>query len=88
MQVSTFLAKKALLRSLKLKNPRSEYALLEKELLEEINGLQIGPQGMGGINTCLGVSIEHFPTHIAGLPVAVNVSCYALREAKKIIKVP
>jgi len=88
MQISTFLAKKALLRSIKVRNSHPKYALLEIELLKEINNLKIGAQGMGGMNTCLGVNIEHFPTHIAGLPVAVNVSCYALREAKTVIRVP
>lgn len=87
MQTSMFLAKKALLRPIKIRNPHPKYALLEKELLKEINGLRIGAQGMGGMNTCLGVNIEHFPTHIAGLPLAVNISCYALREAQKVIRV-
>lgn len=88
MQISTFLAKKALLRPIKVRNSHPKYALLEIELLKEINNLKIGAQGMGGMNTCLGVNIEYFPTHIAGLPVAVNVSCYALREAKRVIRVP
>lgn len=86
MATSTFLAKKALLRPIKARNPEAKYALLEEELLREINELEIGAQGLGGINTCLGVNIEHFPTHIAGLPVGVNISCYALRQASAVIE--
>ena len=56
-------------------------AQLEEELLEEINALGIGPQGFGGRTTCLGLSIETAPTHVAGLPVAVNVSCHVTRRA-------
>ncbi len=77
------LAKKALLRPLDAPNPDPYYAALEKELLEAINGLGIGPQGFGGKTTCLGVSIEQMPTHVAGLPVAVNVSCHVTRRATK-----
>ena len=61
------------------------YAKLESDLLKEINKLNIGPMGLGGKTTCLGVKIETYPTHIAGLPVAVNISCHALRSATKII---
>ena len=75
-----FLAKKALLRRVK-----GGLSRLEKELLYEINKLNIGPMGLGGKNTCLGVNIETYPTHIAGLPVAVNISCHALRSATKVI---
>ena len=60
--------------------PRS-YADLEKEMLEKINELGIGPQGFGGKTTCLGLAIEQMPTHVAGLPVAVNVSCHVTRRA-------
>ena len=70
------LAKKALLRKLGVKQ-----STLEREILKEINRLNIGPMGLGGKATCLGVHIETFPTHIAGLPVAVNISCHALRSA-------
>lgn len=89
------LAKKALLRSVArrpspvVRRPSSvsEYGIraLENELLMEINKLNIGPMGLGGRTTCLGVNIETYPTHIAGLPVAVNISCHALRSATKII---
>ena len=72
------LAKKALLRRLKAKGSR-----LEEELLDKINKLNIGPMGLGGKTTALAVNIETAPTHIAGLPVAVNISCHALRSATK-----
>ncbi|HDZ77242.1 MAG TPA: fumarate hydratase, partial [Candidatus Omnitrophica bacterium] len=58
---------------------------LEADLLNRINKLNIGPMGLGGKNTCLAVNIQSYPTHIAGLPVAVNISCHALRSATKII---
>ena len=70
-----YLAKKALLRPLDVPNPDPYYAGLERELLTAINELGIGPQGFGGQTTCLGLAIEQMPTHVAGLPVAVNVSC-------------
>lgn len=76
----TLLAKKSLMRSLDEYNENPFYANLEKELLEEINELGIGPQGFGGRTTALKVSIEYFPTHIAGLPIAVNVNCHATRH--------
>lgn len=75
------LAKKALLRPLDQRNPDPLYAELEAELLEKINALGIGPQGFGGKTTALGLAIEQFPTHVAGLPVAVNISCHATRRA-------
>ena len=76
-----YLAKKALLRPLDQSHPDPFYAGLEAELLESINALGIGPQGFGGKTTCLGLAIEAMPTHVAGLPVAVNVSCHATRRA-------
>ena len=76
-----YLAKKALLRPLDVPNPDPFYARLEVELLEEINALGIGPQGFGGKTTCLGLAIEQMPTHVAGLPAAVNVSCHVTRRA-------
>ena len=75
------LAKHALLRPVDQPHPDPFYANLERELLEEINALGIGPQGFGGRTTCLGLAIETMPTHVAGLPVAVNVSCHATRRA-------
>lgn len=78
-----YLAKMALLRPLGIPNLDPFYAALEEELLEEINQLGIGPEGFGGRTTCLGVAIEQMPTHVAGLPVAVNFSCYVTRRATK-----
>ena len=75
------LAKHALLRPLDERHPDPFYAALEEELMEEINALGIGPQGFGGRTTCLGLAIETAPTHVAGLPVAVNVSCHVTRRA-------
>ena len=75
------MAKHALLRPIDQPNPDPFYAALEAELLEEINGLGIGPQGFGGRTTCLGLAVETAPTHVAGLPVAVNVSCHVTRRA-------
>ena len=75
------LAKHALLRPIDQRNPDPFYAALETELLDEINALGVGPQGFGGKTTCLGLSIETAPTHVAGLPVAVNVSCHVTRRA-------
>ena len=75
------LAKKALLRPLDEPNADPYYAALEKELLDAINATGFGPQGFGGATTCLGVCIEQLPTHVACLPVAVNVSCHVTRRA-------
>lgn len=75
------LAKHALLRPVNKPNPDKYYAALERELLEKINALGIGPQGFGGKTTALAVLIEAMPTHVAGLPVAVNISCHATRRA-------
>lgn len=75
------LAKHALLRPVNEPNPDEYYAALERELLEKINVLGIGPQGFGGKTTALAVLIEAMPTHVAGLPVAVNISCHATRRA-------
>lgn len=82
---ATMLAKKALMRDLDSYSERPFYADLEKELLEEINALGIGPQGYGGKTTALKVAIESYPTHIAGLPVAVNIQCHATRHKQVIL---
>jgi len=74
------LAKHALLRPLGTSHPDDEIASLEKELLDRINSLDIGPGGLGGVTTALGVHVESSPCHIASLPVAVNISCTALRS--------
>ena len=82
---AAFLAKKALLRSLDERNEDPFYAKLEEELLDGINSLGIGPQGFGGRTTALAVNIEKFPTHIAGLPVAVNINCHVARHKSEVI---
>ncbi len=74
------LAKKALCREVSLRNPDPFYAGLEEELLKAVNETGIGPQGFGGKVTALAVNIEAYPTHIAGLPVAVNVGCHVTRH--------
>lgn len=79
---AAMLAKKALLRPLNTINKNEFYANLEEELVQEINKMGIGPQGFGGKTTSLGVNIETYPTHIAGLPVAVNINCHATRHAE------
>jgi len=79
------LSKKALCRSLETSNSNPFYADLEKELLEKINSLGIGPQGFGGVTTALGVNVEYAPTHIAGLPVAVNIGCHVTRHKTAVI---
>lgn len=81
----TLLAKEALLRPINESNPDPFYASLEKELLEEINQLGIGPQGFGGLTTALGVNICYYPTHIAGLPVAVNINCHVTRHGSAVL---
>ena len=82
---AALLAKKSLMRDLDSYNARPFYADLEKELMEEINALGIGPQGYGGETTALKVQIESYPTHIAGLPVAVNIQCHATRHKEVIL---
>ena len=82
---AALLAKKALLRPVDERNATPFYANLETELLEEINALGIGPQGFGGKTTALAVNIEQFPTHIAGLPVAVNINCHVTRHKTEVI---
>jgi len=84
-EATLLLAKMALLRSLSRKKPKRRIAALEKDLLQKINRAKIGPMGLGGKTTALAVNILTMPTHIAGLPVAINISCHALRSASKII---
>ena len=79
------LAKKALLRPVDSSNPDPFYAQLEREMLEKINQLGIGPQGFGGRTTAIGVNIETLPTHIAGMPCAVNISCHVTRHESEVI---
>ena len=77
------LAKKALIRPIDVRNPDKFYSKLEDQLLESINNLGIGPQGFGGNTTALAVNIETYPTHIAGLPVAVNINCHVSRHVSR-----
>ena len=85
MEKAALLSKWALLRPVGEQNKDPRYARLEAELLEEINKSGIGPAGLGGRTTALAVNIEYFPTHIAGLPVAVNICCHAARHAERVI---
>lgn len=82
IEKAAFLAKKALLRPVDKRNSHPDYAKLEEELLELVNRTGVGPQGLGGTVTALGVNVEYFPAHIAGMPVAVNISCHATRHAE------
>lgn len=82
---AAYLAKKALTRSVDSKNKQKFYSDLEEELLKKINELGIGPQGFGGKTTALGLNIETYPTHIAGLPVAVNINCHATRHKEVVL---
>jgi fumarate hydratase subunit alpha len=79
-ETSALLAKKAVLRPINVRHPRPDLCRLEGELLERVNELGIGPQGLGGRVTALAVNIEVYPTHIAGLPVAVNLGCHSTRR--------
>ena len=82
---AAFLAKKALIRATDERNADPFWADLEREMLERINELGIGPQGFGGKTTALCVNIEQYPCHIASLPVAVNINCHVTRHAKEVI---
>ena len=82
---AALLAKKALMRPLDSSNPDPFYADLEKEMLEKINELGIGPQGFGGKTTAIGLNIETMPTHIAGMPCAVNINCHVTRHKSEVI---
>ena len=84
-EYSAYLAKKALCRDLNTRNPEPFYAELEQTVLTEINRLGIGSQGFGGTVTALYVNIEKAPTHIAGLPVAVNIGCHVTRHCERVI---
>lgn len=84
-ELCAYLAKKALCRPVSQRNSDEYYASMEAELLERVNALGIGPQGFGGETTALAVNIETYPTHIAGLPVAVNVGCHVTRHAHRVL---
>ena len=75
----------ALMRPVNVRNEKPFYAELEREMLDKINALGIGPQGFGGKTTALAVNIEWFPTHIAGLPVAVNINCHVTRHKTEVL---
>lgn len=79
------LAKQALCRPISQRNHDQFYADLEQRMLDRVNVLNVGPQGFGGVTTALSVNIEQYPTHIAGLPVAVNVGCHVTRHGSTII---
>ena len=85
IEKAAILAKKALTRDIGTENPKQFYADLEKKMLRGVNDLGIGPQGLGGNTTALAVHIEEFPTHIAGLPVVVNINCHATRHVTRVI---
>ncbi len=85
MDKAAQIAKKALTRDITVPNADPYYVDLEKTLLDKVNKLGIGPQGMGGTTTALAVNVEVYPTHIAGLPVAVNINCHATRHAVEVI---
>lgn len=82
---AALLAKKALMRPVDSHNPDPFYADLEREMLEKINDLGIGPQGFGGRTTALGLNIETLPTHIAGMPCAINISCHVTRHKTEVL---
>ena len=82
---AAYLAKRALLRPVDRRSEEPFYAKLEDELLDKINTLGVGPQGFGGRTTALAVNIEHCPTHIAGLPVAVNINCHVTRHMTEVL---
>jgi fumarate hydratase subunit alpha len=79
-EMAALLAKKAVLRPLTWRQERQDLRELEDDLLQQVNALGIGPQGLGGVVTALAVNIEIYPTHIAGLPVAVNLGCHSMRR--------
>lgn len=82
---AALLAKKALMRPIDTPNPDPYYADLEKEMLEKVNKLGIGPQGFGGKSTAIGLNIETMPTHIAGMPCAININCHVTRHKTEVI---
>jgi len=85
LELAALLAKKALMRKMGERNPDPRYAKLEEELLEAINRTGIGPQGLGGVNTAMDVRVEYYPTHIAQLPLAINIDCHLHRHKEVVI---
>ncbi len=84
-ELCAWLSKKALLRGPMKRNPAQRYAELEEEMLRAVNQTGVGPQGFGGDTTAFAVNIETYPTHIAGLPVAVNICCHVMRHADRLL---
>ena len=84
-EMAAYLAKKALLRPIGSHSDKPHLRGMEEVLLERMNNLGIGPQGLGGVTTVLGVNVESYPTHIAGMPIAVNISCHVTRHAEVIL---
>jgi fumarate hydratase subunit alpha len=82
LEMATILAKKALMRDVGERHPDARYAALEAELLDLVNATGIGPQGWGGVNTAADVRIEYYPTHIAGIPIAINLDCHLQRHTR------
>ena len=82
---AALLAKKALMRPLDVRNADPYYAELEQEMLEKVNALGIGPQGFGGRTTAIGLNIETMPTHIAGMPCAININCHVTRHKTEVL---
>ena len=82
---AALLAKKAIMRPIDSCHPDPYYADLEKEMLEKINALGIGPQGFGGKTTAIGLNIETLPTHIAGMPCAININCHVTRHKTEVL---
>lgn len=85
LEKACLMAKHAIMRGCDSPNPVPQYAAFERELLEEINRLGIGPAGFGGTVTSLAVNVEYYPTHIASIPVAVNLCCHAARHAEGVL---
>lgn len=85
IEKAALLAKQALMRKIGTHNPKTHYEELELRLLKRINNLGIGPQGLGGLTTALSVHVEYYPTHIAGLPVVVNINCHATRHVERVL---
>ena len=85
LEMATYLAKKSLMRETGQRHPDPRYAALELELLDLVNATGIGPQGWGGVNTALDVRVEYYPTHIAGIPLAINLDCHLQRHMRVII---
>lgn len=85
LELAALLAKRALMRKMGQRNPDPRYAKLEEELLEAVNRTGVGPQGLGGVNTAMDVRVEYFPTHIAELPLGINLDCHLHRHKEIII---